>query len=477
VWWFLGIALATGTELEAHLSHFIDEPQQVEALVETLDSRLKASSQKLVAIHKVDPVTVEEFLLSQIADNLAAKKALTDPQPFVLSVEEIERTVFDYEIFKLESYVSSGVFPKRYFGYFDLKHDTAQWEWELREATHCATEVINTLQAERGSPLRVNDAEIAVTFIAEGGALFLLDEQESLNSLHPVYDVGLDDLASGHHDYPELIPKLDASCGTDLSNAVVRTAEGAEPPAGAIGRLQAPPGEWAWTMRNLRFKEGIVASAMMWIWEKEIAARKLEQRGGKSLHQRDVADQFIVGSLAYNSGIVHSESTIAKIRTFSAGPYLWERSEQNASRKPRLNLLPPPKQLEHALASTAYSTQDTSWIAAYHILQRYGAWEALRRFTDVFDESGTFKPRERPQVAAKPVDPPTGAKDPAPDPAPEKRGCRCSATPQHPTWGLLSVLILWFLILVFRHKMPWRLPNPRNTDTVNKRSPLDVRRT
>ena len=35
--------------------------------------------------------------------------------------------------------------------------------------------------------------------------------------------------------------------------------------------------------------------------------------------------------------------------------------------------------------------QPTSWNAVYHILQRYGAWVALTRFSDHFTETGDVK--------------------------------------------------------------------------------------
>ena len=53
--------------------------------------------------------------------------------------------------------------------------------------------------------------------------------------------------------------------------------------------------------------------------------------------------------------------------------------------------------------------------------QRYGGWEALRRFTDVFDDQGFFRPAERP--VERPTDAPKvqDRVEPAPSVAPA--GC------------------------------------------------------
>lgn len=37
-----------------------------------------------------------------------------------------------------------------------------------------------------------------------------------------------------------------------------------------------------------------------------------------------------------------------------------------------------------------YPEQPTSWNGVYHVLQRYGAYTALKRFTDVFDDGDMF---------------------------------------------------------------------------------------
>ena len=50
----------------------------------------------------------------------------------LLTPERVRRDIVDYEAFKLQTYVTSGVTPKRYFGYLDGELDTAEEERVLR---------------------------------------------------------------------------------------------------------------------------------------------------------------------------------------------------------------------------------------------------------------------------------------------------------------------------------------------------------
>lgn len=287
----------------------------------------------------------------------------------------------------------------------------------------------------------MTEAEIAVTFIAEGGALLLREDQHRADRLHPVLDVGLDDLAKGRADLQEAVARVDAACGTGVGELVVRT-DTSEPPPGARARLASREGEWAWLMRDATFREGVAGTAIMWLWEKELAAAELAERGQR-LHTRDPHDQFILGSLVYNSGILHSRSTHRAIRDFSTGTYLWERSEANAHRRPRLNLLAPGPLLDEVLEVGTYREQPTSWLAVYHVLQRYGGYVALERFGGAFDpETGVL-------AATEPPPPPLPTPEPLtanPEPAPEPSGC--ATVPASPGW------LLPLLSLVLRRPVP-----------------------
>ena len=420
--WFclLNAALAGSEMVSASLDQLVSAPERDQLMVH-LSEDAAALTSRLQAVGPADPRRVTEILSEQISRNLGEKVVLHDEGTLTLDAERLRRTVIDYEAFKFETYVSAGVFPKRYFGYFDLAGDTASDEWTLRETTRCATGVINSWLESRGEALRVNDAEIAVTFIAEGGALLLRELRDKKDHLHPVYDVGLDDVALGSAALPGLIEGLDQACGTSVGTLITWTAPDAAPPPGATGWLNSEAGRRGWLTRDATFKEGIIGTAMMWVWEKQLAERKLEAEGRTPLALRDRATQYVIGSLVYNSGLLHSESTIHALVAFQTGAYLFDRSEVNAARRPRLNLLAPPALLVEVLEGGGYRTQDTSWVGVYHVAQRYGGWEALRRFTDVFDDQGFFRPAERP--AERPTDAPKvqDRVEPAPSVAPA--GC------------------------------------------------------
>lgn len=406
------VALAAPSdEVQASLDRLV-RPMERDALLRHLDASAATLASQLSAVGPASPARVREILTEQVSRNLGEKVVLLDEGLLDLDATRIRRTVLDYEVFKLGTYVRAGVFPKRYFGYFDLESDTAADEWVLRETTRCATGVINPWLAGRGEPLRVNDAEIAVTFIAEGGALLLRERHDQIDHLHPVYDVGLDDVALGSAALPGLIGKLDAACGTSVGTLVTWTAPDAPPPKGATGWLNSEQGRRGWLTRDATFKEGIVGTAMMWLWEKELAAGKLNAEGRRPLHERDRATQFVIGSLVYNSGLIHAESTIAALVGLETGKYLFERSEANAARRPRLNLLAPPALLVEVLEGGGYRQQDTSWVGVYHVAQRYGGWEALRRFTEVFDDDGMFRAAAPPTLSPRSPAPTRGSAAP-----------------------------------------------------------------
>lgn len=231
----------------------------------------------------------------------------------------------------------------------------------LKRTTRTCTEVVNAWLIEEGSGLRVTDQEILVTVLAEGGALWLGDNRP----LHPVYDVGLDDIASGSADLQDLAGRLDEALGTRLS-------------AGHD---------------NYSLEEAIAGTALMWVWEKQIAERKLRQQGWAPLMGRGLDEQFVISSLVYNSGDPHSPRRWAQLMQFETAQVVWDKSEKNAQSRWRLPLVHPDKALDALISGQAYPQQGTDWLAMMHILQRYGAYVALSRFTEHFDEDGML-PRE-----------------------------------------------------------------------------------
>jgi hypothetical protein len=328
---------------------------------------------------------------AEIAKNLAAKVEFSrNVSPLPLTEDELAREVIDWEAFKAETTVTAGVYPRRYFGYVDEKADTAAYETRLRLTVGAAVDVVNAYQEDRGDPLRITDLEVTTTWLAEGGALWMRDEPEHLNALHPVYDIGLDDIASGFGDLPGLQARLDAKLGTDLGGIVVWVPKGGTPPPGLgwvrSDRTDADP----LLTRNFTFEESIVATALMWTWEKEIARRKIDAEGWKSLDQRPLDEQFVIGSLVYNSGRLHAPATWDAIRNFTNAAKLVEISESNASRRPRLPVLLPKAMLDRLRGGEGYFDQNTSWLGQYHVAQRWGGYVGLAKYSGRFDEAGKF---------------------------------------------------------------------------------------
>ena len=371
-------------DLAEILARFAADPDAVSRLLVHLDTSAEALATRLGATAPVEGEDVEDLLRERVAGNLAAKARLTGPEgePFPLAEDEIRRTVIDYEAFKIEGYVTSGVFPKRYFGYFDGKWDTAERERTLAWTTHESVRVINDWLGETGQPWRINDAEVAVTWVAEGGAILLRENQDELDAVHPVYGVGLDDIASGTAELVDLMARLDVALGTDLAGIVGYRD-------GDAGRRQAV------LQRNMTFEESIAGTALMWVWEKRIAERKLRRAGRPLFHERPLDEQFILGSLVYNSGLIHEEGREFEIRDLRTGARLKAISDRNAARRPELNLVPPAEALVELVSGAGYREQPTSWLAVYHVLQRYGGWLAMQRFTDCFDESGSYRMERR----------------------------------------------------------------------------------
>lgn len=317
------------------------------------------------ALHDPDGAA---FVARRIAQNLREKREAGFP----VDEATAERTVLGYELFKFRAYVSSGVFPKRYFGYVDFAWDTAARERELRETVRGAVERINALQAAAGARVRITDAEVTVTFLAEGGAILLREKQAELDRIHPVLGVGLDDIATGFRAKAEYPGALDLSLGTHLADVVAWTDAGP--------RLT----------RLITFREAIAATAIMWTWEKELADRKLRENK-LDLLQLPVDRQFIVGSLVYNSGRTFTPERVRQIHDFATGGYLSVVSQSNQKTRWPLPVGSPAIARAALLRDDAYPEQPTSWSAVYHVLQRWGAYEGLRRFTDVFDEHGMFR--------------------------------------------------------------------------------------
>ncbi len=76
----------------------------------------------------------------------------------------------------------------------------------------------------------------------------------------------------------------------------------------------------------------------MYVYEKELAARKLKQTEGKTLAELPLDEQFVVGSLVYNSGLIFSPNSRESIKAFTAGAELQRVSIRNAKTRGLLPL-------------------------------------------------------------------------------------------------------------------------------------------
>jgi hypothetical protein len=79
-----------------------------------------------------------------------------------------------------------------------------------------AAAIISSFLKEKHRPFTISEKEIAVTFLAEGGALLMSERVDSINRIDPVYGIGLDNLRQGFAQYPELVAQFDARVGTRL---------------------------------------------------------------------------------------------------------------------------------------------------------------------------------------------------------------------------------------------------------------------
>jgi hypothetical protein len=340
---------------------------------------LSAGDLALVAREGPKGAAGRAFVLAAIEANLADKRA----QGLSLTADEITRTVVRFELFKFRTYVSSGVFPKRYFGYFDRKGDTAAREAELRDVVRAAVDEIDRYQRGRKKPVRVSCAEVAVTFIAEGGAILLRENQSALDAMDPVHDIGLDDIESGFAAHPELVRRLDARLHTSLASVV----GGWEPTP--LNLLRSVAG--LRPLRPMTFREGLAATAVLYLYEKEIAAGRLWQRDRVELMSLPLDEQMVTASLVYNAGILFSRERVRQILTFRTGRYLDTLNESLGGKRRRLPVLPPLRARALLVDLRRYPEQPTSWSAVYHVLQRYGGYIALQRFGNVFDGDGQFR--------------------------------------------------------------------------------------
>jgi len=381
--------------LEVAISAFVEDTATRQQTVEEAARRIAAGARDLSAIAEIDSVRIASVLEREVIRNLEAKRRLRAGQlgPFPLTAEELLRTVVEYEIWKLRTYLLSGVFAKRYFGYVDRKWDTAAEEETMLRLAADVVAAINAYQEERGRPTRLTDLEVIVTYLSEGAALYFrewysLIERPEERSINLYAHHGCDNIGAAVERYGALVRSLDGRFGTRLGEA---------PSRGGVNEIG---GTYRGLGRNVTFTESIVANAIMFLFEKENARRRLAKRvdqesaaGWPSPHLEayDGAEQFVITSLVFNTGMAFPWRWVREVRDFAAIEHLHEVSEKNEATRALLPVDRSPAEAFARLEAKGYRRQPTSWQGAYHVLQRYGAYVALRDMTDYFDASGRWK--------------------------------------------------------------------------------------
>lgn len=344
-------------------------PKDAARAQQTLDRVASTTAKRLARRYGVPAAKVRAGLDAAVAERLVE---VLDAPGIDYTRDDVERRVIGFEAWRLETFVAAGVFPKRYFGYLDGRADTGPDERRVRAAIRTGVATANRYLEKRGDTIRITEAEIAVTWISEGGALILFSPETAKAPIHPVLGVGLDDIAIGFRRDADLVRQLDAAAGTDLR-----------------GLVGGPPTQPVLT-RFMTLEESVLGTVLMYVYEKRLCERKLRNAGRRSLSARPLDEQFVLASLVYNSGLLFSEVRVRMILRFGTGAYLDEVSKKNAKTRWPLPVRAPKAALR-AFVDERYPHQPTSWAAVYHILQRYGGWVGLYRFSDAFTPEGRLR--------------------------------------------------------------------------------------
>ncbi|MEQ1670435.1 MAG: hypothetical protein ABL893_06225, partial [Hyphomicrobium sp.] len=176
----------------------------------------------------------------------------------------------------------------------------------------------------------------------------------------------LDDYRIGFQRYPGLLADVDKTFGSNLTTISV-AREG-----------------------FMTFTETILGTAVMYLFEKEIAENKRLAEGRPSLSTLPLDEQFVHASLVYNSGILFSDERVRQMMAFDTGAYLVDVSERSAPRRQKLPVIFPSGADALLAEGKPLPDQPTSWNAVYHVMQRYGAWIALSKFSQYFTADGAL---------------------------------------------------------------------------------------
>ena len=292
------------------------------------------------------------------------RKRLSKAEGVFFDAPRLIATGLNYEAFRVATFRSAGVTPKLFTGFIDQVGATAAYEAKLLALTAKVAPILNAQAAKLGLGVTVTPKEVAVTHMAEGGALLLTANFDKVDHVHPIIGIGLDDYRIGLVHYPGLVAELDTLFGTHLAE------------------LKGGPDD------IMTFDETVLGTAVMYLYEKDLTQQKLTAEQRKPLAQRPLDEQFVVTSLVYNSGILFVEDRFQQILNFDTGTYITDVSQRSAPKRPLLPVMSPQDADAFLATGASLPNQPMSWNAVYHVLQRYGAWVALSRYTTTFTPSG-----------------------------------------------------------------------------------------
>lgn len=430
----LAIAAQPPAPLDAVLTETLPRatPTERADLVRLVSTEGASLHEALSRRGSADPDTVTRWLSDRVQARLRSRHGAG----LTTSTEQARREIIQFEAWQARSFVTSGVFPKRYFGFVDAQGDSAALELRVMRSVRASTDACNRWLEANEIPWRVTDQELVVTWIAEGGALLLTTQQAQADRVHPILGIGLDDIAHGFKELPGLVEEIDAAAGTQVANI----------PVWEDGR---------WSLRRyMTLEETVVGTAIMWVWEKRIADRKLRATGRSPMHELDADTQFIVGSLVYNSGILHNGARPGQVRRYALADHLAGLAEKYNGSRPYLPVQRPADNVSALLQLGGYPDQNTSWIALYHILQRYGGYDGLQRFSTAFDADGRLRWDRWQALEQRLAAPPTPEAPPHPTPAAlpaRPGGCACGAV--DPGRGMPALVLIVGLARLRRRRV------------------------
>lgn len=362
-----------------------DALQQARKL--TADAPAIAAALELEIAKLANPAWVPGYCRA-VSDNFASKTT-SQQEGVIFTTSRLIATAIAFEAFRIAAFRNSGVAPLRYFGFLDEQGRTATYEAKLRTTATRVASIIDRYVEKHSLAVSVTPQEIVVTHLAEGGALLLTRDFYLADRVHPVSGIGLDDYRRGLKQYGDLVAEIDAEFSSKLA-AIASNPE--RPGANAVlGEGPVRRFERYLGIVSMTFEETVLATAVMYLWEKVITDERRRTAGRQSLRDLPLGEQFVHSSLVYNSGILFSDERVKQMMAFDTAAYLAEISEKSAPKRPKLPVMTAAEADALLVRGEKLPMQSTSWNAVYHCLQRYGAWVGLTRFSDVFTSEGKFR--------------------------------------------------------------------------------------